>query len=436
MIVVAPEIVGLLVIILMLVLMVLRVPIAISMFVPAFIGIYYLKGSHVLLSVIESVIWKESINYLLVALPMFIFMGETLNKTGISFQLYEAFRSWFGKIRGGLAMATVGASAVFAAASGSSIATTASLGTIASKEMLENGYSKALTGGSVVAGGTLGILIPPSTFMIVYGTLANQHIAKLLIAGLVPGIVLAILYIICAYLFARLSPGSVSALSKTYTWKERLLALKSVFWILVVFVVVIGGMYIGLFGPTEAAGVGAFCAVVIALIKRKLNFKVMVEILSATLRVSGFAFAILLSAMTLNHLITISRLPAKLSTFLSGLDLPVVFVFLFIVLMYLVLGAFMDAMAAVAITIPIVLPVMDTLGFDLIWFGVILCILVEAGLITPPVGMNVFVLNGVAPSLGVNEIFKGSAAFLIPVMLLIVILYLVPDLALFLPNNM
>ncbi|WP_342430722.1 TRAP transporter large permease subunit [Neobacillus sp. FSL H8-0543] len=427
--------IGIIFIIVMFLLLTIRVPVAISMAVPAILGILFMRDWNVLVNVIDVTVMKNSLSYTMTTIAMFVLMGELMNASGISNSLYDTFKVWFGKVRGGMALATVTAGAMFAASSGSSIATTASLGTVASKEMINNNYSKALTSGSIIAGGSLGILIPPSTFMVLYGVIAQQHIGKLLIAGLLPGLLLTLLYIITVVIYVKIHPTAAD-IGQGSSWSNRFKSLSSILPIVILFTFVIGGLFIGLFGPTEAASMGALGAAVIALIKRKLTFKVIVEVLEKTLKTVGTLFGILLSALLLNSFIVQSGLPAYLNDFLTGLTLAPVYIFIIIVLMYIILGAFMDAMAAMLVTFPIVLPLIESLGYDLIWFGVVMCILMELALISPPIGMSIFVLNGVSPELGLGNIYKGALAFCIPILVLIVLVYIFPGIVMLLPSHL
>lgn len=429
------ELIGFIGLIVMFILMFLRVPIAISMAIPAFIGIIYLRDVKVLFTAIETIVWNHSFSYTLVTIPMFVLMGEFLFVSGISSELFTVFRNWFGKFRGGLALGTIGASAVFAAASGSSLATTGTMGVIASKEMKDAGYASTLASGSIVAGGTLGILIPPSTMFIIYGMMTEQSIGKLLIAGIVPGILLTLLFMLTVYISVLFNP-KLAPKGETTSWRDRFTSLRHVMWILVLFALVIGGMYAGWFSPTEAAGVGAFGAFAISLIRRKLSWNTLIEAMLRTLRTTGFLFAIMLSAFILNYFMAITKLPMILADFLTGLNLSSGAIFFLIVLMYIALGAVMDTFAMIVVTIPIVLPLVQALGFDLIWFGVIIVLVVEMALISPPIGMNCFVLKGVVDDLELSDIFKGALRFMIPILALIVLLYFFPDIALFLPNRM
>ena len=337
-----------------------------------------------------------------------------------------------------MALATVTAGAMFAASSGSSIATTASLGTVASKEMVKSNYSKASTSGSTIAGGSFSILIPPSTFMVMYGVLAQQHIGKLLMAGLLPGLLLTLLYILTVVIvLVKIKPDAAEK-GEGHSWTKRFKSLSSTVPIVVLFVFVIGGLFIGLFGPTEAASVGAFGAAIIAIIRRKLTLRVIGEVLENTLKTVGTFLGILLSALLLNSFIVRSGLQLFLNNFLTGLTLAPVFIFILIVLVCIIFSTFMDSMAAMLVTFPITLPLVETLGYDLILrlLIVIFVILMELALITPPIGMSTFVLNGVAPELKLSNIYKGGLIFCIPILILIVLIYVIPDIVLLLPSNL
>ena len=429
------ETVGLIGLACMFVLMLGRVPIAIAMSVPGILGAWYLRGWQPMTTVLDTVVWGHSASYTLSTIPMFVLMGELIFISGISGELFDVFRKWMGALKGGLALATVGASSIFAAACGSSVAGTATMGIVASKEMQRAGYSDSLSSGAVVAGGTLGILIPPSTAFIIYGMLTEESIGRLLIAGIVPGIVLTVLYMLTVYGAVMVKPELGPATQRS-SWRERLVSLRSILWIAVLFVIVIGGMYAGLFSPTEAAGVGAFGAFVIALVRGRMTWSNLLASLTNTVRVTGFLFAIILGAFILNYFLAITRLPANLASFISGLGWSPIAVMLLILLLYLILGAIMDALAMIVITIPILLPTVKALGFDLIWFGVMVVVMIEMALISPPVGMGCFVLKGVNPSLSMASIYRGALLFVLPIVVLLALLLAVPDIALWLPRLM
>lgn len=429
------ETVGIIVILSVFILMFLRVPIVLSMGIPAFIAILYLKNEVALVAAIESIIWERSYNYTLSTIPLFVLMGHFLFTAGFTDDLFATFRKFFGRIRGGLAMATIISSAVFASSSGSSLATTSTIGLVASKEMLKANYAKSLTGGSIVAGGTLGILIPPSTMFIIYGMITEQSIGKLLIAGIVPGILLTLFFILTIYILLKIRPDMVGdQLDEPVSWSEKLASLKVNLWIMALFALVMGGIYLGFFTATEAAGIGALGAFIIALLRRRITFKTFSEAIYSTIKTTGFIFAIVMGAFILNYVLTITRVPNLLADFLFAADLSPFTFFILMIVMYLILGAIMDTLAMVVVTIPILLPTLIAYDFNLIWFGVIVVLLVEVALISPPVGMNCFVLRGVVKDLDLGSIFKGAIIFVIPILSLIFLLYAFPDIVTFLPN--
>jgi C4-dicarboxylate transporter, DctM subunit len=429
--------VSIIVIIAVFVLMFLRVPIAVSMAIPACLGILYLKGWDTLMSVVDTNVWEQSFSYTLSTIPLFVLMGQLLYYSDLTTELFTAFRNWLNQLKGGLGIATIGASAMFAAASGSSLATTGTMGVMASREMLNAGYSKSLTGGSIAAGGTLGILIPPSTMFIVYGMMTEQSIGKLLIAGIIPGILLTLLFMLAISIAIWINPKHhiKTKDEEKVSWKEKFNSLKPTSWIVVLFLIVIGGMYAGLFSATESAGVGALGAFAIGFARKKLTKEKITASIYETIKTTGFIFAIVMGAFILNYFLMITRVPQTISDLLFAGNLSPTMIFILIILMYMVLGCVMDSLSMVVVTIPIILPLVEALGFDLIWFGVIIVLVVEMALITPPVGMNCYVLNGVVKELGLIEIFKGAFIFVIPILVLITLLYIFPDIALYLPYN-
>ncbi|WP_433374688.1 TRAP transporter large permease [Streptosporangium sp. CA-115845] len=429
------EMIGAVVLIAMLLLMLARVPVAVSMAIPAMIGIYYLSGWEVLSAAVNSIVWQHTLSYSLVTIPMFLLMGEVLHVSGITGELYQAFRVWAGRMRGGLAVASIAASAGLAAASGSSIATTATMGTVSSKEMLNAGYDKGLAGGAIVAGGGLGILIPPSTVLVIYATLTEQSIGKLLIAGILPGIMLTLLFILTVMVSVGFNPRLAPA-GRPSSWSERLSSLKYVIWVLVLFAVVTGGMYFGLFSPTEAASFGALAATVIVALRRSIGWEKFLTAVRSTVKTVGFVFAIIIAGFILNYFLAITRLPITISEYIGGQEFPPLLLAAALLLMYMLLGCVMDALAMLVVTLPIVFPIVLAMGWDPIWFGIVMVIVIEMGMITPPIGMNCFVLHGVAPELGLNRIFAGAIRFVIPMLIALILLYAFPQIALFLPGKM
>lgn len=429
-------VIGILAVVLMLVLIFLKMPIALAMFIPAALGITYLKGFDTFAALVETVVWTQSFNHTLSTIPLFILMGLLLHKGGISTDLFASFKKWFGNFPGGLGIATIGTSGVFAAASGSSLANTATMGTLVAKEMIDAGYNKKIVSGSIVAGGTLGPLIPPSTLFIIYGVVTQQSIGKLLIAGIVPGIIMMILFSVLLIAIGLIKPGMAPRGNEKYTIKEKLIAVKSNIPILFIFFIVMGGMYTGITTPTEAAAIGAVSTLIVTIIKRTFTKKLLMDSLVETLKMSGFLFAILIMSFILNYFLTITKVSTFLLQSVAKLDLQVWAIFTIIVIVFLLLGMIMDGLAMMIITVPILLPLLSAMGFDLVWFGVILVILIEIGMMTPPIGMNCFVLNSAVEELDLGDIFKGSLIFVIPMLILIIVLYIFPDIVMYLPNKM
>lgn len=431
-----PLLAGIIGIVVMLILiLVLRVPICIAMALPGMLGAIYLMGTDAAWAILRIVPFSQTFNFVLTTIPMFVLMGEIIYFSGISKELFSAFHKFLGQLPGGVAMATIAACGGFAAACGSSMAGAATMGSVALPEMLKLKYDKGFASGTVAAGGTLGILIPPSTAFIIYGTLAEESIGKLFTAGIIPGIILVFLFIVTIYFRAVQNP-KIAPRAAGVPWKEKIASLKGVVAILILFVVVIGGIYLGIFTPSEAGGTGACLAFVIALAKRGLPRQGFINALRVTLRTTCMIFAILIGAMIFNYFLTVSRLPITLADFTSSLPIPPLAIVACILLVYLMLGCVMDALAMIIITIPIFLPTILALGFDKIWFGVLIVIMMETAFITPPIGMNCYVLSGVAPDVSLEEIFRGTATFLPALVIAVLAALFFPQLSLFLPGTM
>jgi len=374
-------------------------------------------------------------SFTLTVLPLFVLMGHFATMAGLSQELYDTANRWFGHFRGGLAMATVVACGGFAAISGSSLATAATMGTIALPEMRKVGYNAKLATGCVAAGGTLGILIPPSVMFLIYGFLTEQSIGKLFLAGIAPGIVLVALFVVTIAIVTWVNPVLGPPVVRTPVL-ERIKALRRVWAVIALFFVVIGGMYLGVFTATEAAAVGAFGAFLFAAARRKVTRQSLTEALVATTTTTAMIFGILIGAIILGYFMAVTKVPMALASFFSSLPVPATWVMIFIIITYVILGGLMDSLAMVLLTVPIFFPVVQALGYDPIWFGVMLVILVEVGLITPPVGMNVFVISGMSKEVSIQGVFLGTAPFLVAMALLLAILMVFPDLALFIPRTM
>ncbi|MBW1799488.1 MAG: TRAP transporter large permease, partial [Deltaproteobacteria bacterium] len=365
--------------------------------------------------------------------PLFILMGSFCFYAGISQDLYRAIYRWIGHFRGGLALATVGACASFAAVSGSSLATAATMGTVALPEMKKYQYDDRLATGAVAAGGTIGILIPPSVILILYGIITEQSIGKLFLAGFIPGILEALFYMLTIYILTLYNPAMGPRGPRT-TLNQKLISLKDVWIVLVLFLIVIGGIYLGVFSPTEAGGIGAFGAFLFALGRGRMGWSNFYGSLIETGKTSAMIFIIVIGATLLGAFLAVTRLPYNLAETVSALPINRYVILVLVLLVYIFLGCIMDSMAMVLLTVPIFFPVATTLGFDPIWFGIIIVRVTEMGQITPPVGINVFVIKGVAGEVSMSTIFKGIMPFFIADICHVALLVSVPQLSLFLPG--
>ena len=411
-----------------------RMPIGFAMALVGFGGVSYLIGVKPALASLGFIPYTTAINYTLSVLPLFLLMGQFAFFSGLSRDAYYAAHRWLGHLPGGLAMATIGGCAAFAAVSGSSLATAATMGVTALPEMRKYNYDPKLATGSIAAGGTLGILIPPSVAMVIYALLTEQSVGKLLMAGILPGILLAFLFMLTIYVMAYRNPA-LGPRAPSTTFMEKLLALKGAWGITLLFLLVMGGIYMGWFTPTEAAAVGALGSLIFVLKKRENTQKNIFESLRESGRVTAMIFAIVIGAMVYNQFLALTQLPFQLADWVEGLPLPRHGVLVVILILYIFLGMVMDTLAMILLTVPIIFPVVETLGFDLIWFGVIVVIMMEQALITPPIGMNVFVLAGVAEDVPMYTVFRGIVPFLIAMLIGLALIVAFPQIALILPNT-
>jgi C4-dicarboxylate transporter, DctM subunit len=431
----SPEMIGLLGIVSLVVLLALRVYIGLAMALIGFIGLSFLVGVQAGVHILGITPLAEGSSYTLSVIPLFVLMGQFAFISGISTDIYKTVYTWMGHFRGGLAMATVMACAGFAAVCGSSLATGATMGMVAIPEMNKYDYDDRLSTGCVAAGGTLGILIPPSIGFIIYGILTEESIGKLFMAGILPGILLASLFILAIYIQCRVRPQMGPQGDRT-TLKMKIQSLSGTWGMLLLFIVVMGGIYFGVFTPTEAAGIGAFGAFLFALFKRKLNMQTLVRCLFETGNTTAMIFLIIIGANIFSTFLGLARIPMGLADFITGLALPKMLILAGIVVVYIILGCVMDCYAIMILTVPIIFPVIQAMQFDPIWFGVLMVIVLEVGLITPPVGLNVFVLKAAAPNVPLTVIFQGIWPFLLAALLCIFTLALYPQIALFLPSMM
>ena len=429
-----PVTIGIVSLLVLFVMLVLAIPIGIAMGLAGLGGMAAIIGFGPALSLFGTTVYETAVTYDLSIVPLFVLMGAVATRSGLSKELYSAFNAWFGAMRGGLALATIGACGAFAAICGSSVATAATMSNVALPEMKRFHYADSLATGSVAAGGIIGILIPPSVILVLYGVLTETSIGDLFIAGFLPGILTILGFMLVIAIVTRLHPEMGPRGPKT-TGREKLAALGQTWAIVLLFALVIGGIYFGIFTPTEAAGIGAVGAFGISALRGRLNFANVRDSLLETIKTTAMIFTILIGALTLNNLMVFSTFAANLSNFVSGLQLPPMVVMAIILLMYLVLGCILDSLAMVLLTVPILFPIVTNLGFNPVWFGVIVVMVVELGLITPPIGMNVFVIKGMAPDVKLADIYAGVIPFVIAQILLIIAVFLIPDIALFLPKT-
>lgn len=420
---------------LLVVLLFSRMPVGFVMGFLGLLGFSYVVNFQAGLTLLARDVWDIFSSYSLTVIPLFVFMGQLAFHAGISRRLYDSAYVVLGHRPGGLAMATVGACAGFSAISGSTNATAATMATVTLPEMKRYHYDLGLATGTVAAAGSLGILIPPSVIFIVYGIMTEQSIGKLFAAGILPGILLCLLFMLVIMLRVRFHPELAPPGPKS-TFKEKLHSFAGVGETLLIFALVMGGIFWGIFTPTEAAAIGAFLTLAISILRGQLTWEGFVRSLSDTTRISCMVMVIVMGAVIFGHFMAITRLPYDLANWVGALPLPRYAVMLVIILVYLMGGCFMDSLAMVMLTIPIFFPVAQSLGFDPVWFGVIIVLVTEMGVITPPVGVNVYVVYGVAKDVPLETIFKGVLPMLAALLICNILLILFPQIALFLPSLM
>jgi C4-dicarboxylate transporter DctM subunit len=411
------------------------VPLAFALGLVGLVGFSLLMGVNAAAAMSAQIAWDTLTSYSLSVLPLFILMGNLVNHSGLSRNLYDASNAFIGHRRGGLAMATILASGGFAAVCGSSIATAATISTVALPSMRRYGYSPALSTGSIAAGGTLGILIPPSVIMIIYGSMTETSIGHLFVAGIVPGFLAILLYMAAVRVTTMLDPAAGPA-GPRLAWADRFRALREVWMVLLLFLTVIGGIYLGVFTPTEAAGIGAAGAFIAALMRRTLTFAGFVRILFDSARTSAALMGVLVGALIFSNYINITGAPEAVVEALKSFNFPPLGVMTLILIFYLFLGCVFDALAMILLTVPIFFPLVMALGYDPVWFGIIVVVVVELGLITPPIGMNLFVIQSVARDIPMTTIYRGILPFIAVDVVRLAILVLFPWIILFLPQQM
>ena len=430
-----PTMMGLTSFVVLVLLIFLKIPVGFVMAIVGFAGFGLLVSWDASLNLIARDFFSMFSSYNLTVIPLFVFMGQVAHHSGISGRLFNTAHKFLGHLPGGLAIATIGACAGFSAICGSTTATAATMASVALPQMKKYNYDPALATGVVAAGGSLGILIPPSTIFIIYGVMTEQSVGKLFMAGVLPGILLTLLFILTIVIWTHLRPDICEKAPKA-TWKERIASLTGVIETFILFFMVMGGLFMGFFTPTEAAAIGAFGTLLIALIGRNLSWRSMIRTLDETTRISCMIMVIVAGATVFGHFLAVTGIPANAGTWVAELALPPPLIIGLIILIYLVLGCLMDSLAMIMLTIPIFFPVVTTFGYDPIWFGVIVVLVTGMGVITPPVGINVYVVAGVARDVPLHVIFKGTTHLLMALLVTAILLILFPQIATYLPSLM
>ncbi len=431
----SPCTIGLIGIAALILLLFARIPVGFAMAIVGFTGFVQLVSLDAALSLLARDVFSTFSSYGLTVIPLFIFMGQVSFHAGISRRLYDTAYAFIGHRPGGLAMATVGACTAFGAICGSSPATAATMATVALPEMKRYNYSMELATGAVASGGSLGMLIPPSVVFIVYGIMTEQSIGKLFMAGILPGLLIAGLFCL-AITFSCYRNPEFGPPGPSTSWPDKIQSLKGTGETLLLFVLVMGGLFVGLFTPTEAGAIGALCSIGIALLGRNLTFAKLKLSLFETTRTACMVMIIVTGAVIFGHFLAVTRIPFDLASWVGGLPLPRFVVMMVIILVYLIGGCFIDALALILLTVPIFYPVILALNYDPIWFGVIIVLVTQMGVISPPVGINVYVVKGVAPEIPLTTIFRGVIPFLVALVAGTLLLIAIPQISLFLPGLM
>ena len=421
------------IVILLLALFLLAMPVGFAMAVVGFCGFWYVISFKAALTLVGTEIWSTFSSYGLTVVPLFIFLGYLAFNSGIAEKLYNAAYRWFGHWPGGLAIATIGADELFAAICGSNTATAATMGTVALPQMSKYGYDTRLSSGTIVTGGTLGTLMPPSVVLIIIGLQTEQSIIKLFLGGILPALLLGCLFVLTIFFICRLHPELGPAGPK-FTWKERIKSLSGVVEAVIIFAIVIGGLYAGLFTPTEAGAVGVFFTLVLALVTRSLTWKGFVHSIVETVKISSMVFFLITGAIIFGRFLAITRLPFAVAEFAASLPVSPYLILTFVLLIYLIGGCFIDSLGFLVLTIPIFFPLGLKLGFDPVWYAILLTMVTTMGAITPPVGVNIYVVKALAPEIELSTIYKSASIFLLPCILCIAILIMFPEIVTLLPN--
>lgn len=413
----------------------LRVPLAFSMGLVGLFGIGMTIGWPAAFASTAQVVYETGFAYTLSVIPLFILMGNFVARAGLAHELFHAAYTFIGHRRGGLAHATIAACAGFGAICGSSIATAATMSKVAYPSMKKLGYSDALSTGVIAAGGTLGIMIPPSTIMVIYGIITETHIGKLFAAGVIPGVLTAILMMVAVVVMTSRDPEHAPA-GEQFTWAERMRALSGIWGVLLLVFIVLGGIYGGVFTATEGAGMGAMGAFLFALARRTLSIKAVYQVLVESARTTAMLFTLLISATIFANFINYTTMPTDLKDWITHLGLSPIMIVGAMMLIYVILGTVMEELTMVLLTIPLFFPIVVQLGFDPVWFGVLIVMVIQIGLISPPVGMNLFVLNTLLPNVSLGTIFRGVWPLVLVLVITLAILLAFPGLSLWLPSMM
>ena len=429
----SPNTVAIIGLIFLFVLMALRMPVSFAMILAGFLGNAYMINIDAAIYMLSTNVWSQLSSYGLSVIPLFVFMGQLAYHSGITERLYNAAYKWVGRLPGGLAGTTILSSAGFAAICGSNSATSATMGTISLPEMQRYGYHPALSTGSVAIGGTLGVVIPPSVVLIIIAVQTEQSITQLFMACIFPGIFLTALFLTTVFWLCIRNP-ELGPKGPAAGMREKLISLTGVAEAMILFMMVIGGLYAGWFTPTEAGAAGSFGALLIGLSRRKLSMREFVSAISETIRISAMVVLLITGAVIFGKFLTVTRLPFELADWAASLNVPKEAILLVVLLIYLVGGCLVDALGFLVVTIPIFFPLAQALGYDPVWFTVVITLVTTMGAVTPPVGVNVYIVSGLAPTVPIGTIFRGVSIFLIAYVICLVLLMIFPQMALYLPK--
>jgi C4-dicarboxylate transporter DctM subunit len=421
------------IIILLLVLFFLGMPVGFAMAVVGFCGFWYVVSFQAAITMVANDIWSTFSSYGLTVVPLFIFLGYLAFNSGIADRLYNTAYKWFGHWRGGLAIATIGADELFAAICGSNTATAATMGKVALPQMQKYGYDNMLSSGTIVTGGTLGTVMPPSVVLIVIGLQTEQSIIKLFLGGILPAIILGILFVLTIFVLCRINPKYGPEGPRTDI-KDKIKSITGVTEAVIIFILIIGGLYAGIFTPTEAGAVGVFFTLVVTVVPRRITWKGFTNSVKETLKISAMVFFLVTGAIIFGRFLAVTRLPFMIAEFASGLPVSPYVILAFVLVIYLIGGCFVDSLGFLVLTIPIFFPLGMALGFDPVWYSIILTMVTTMGAITPPVGVNIYVVKALAPEIELGTIFKSVSFFLAACIVCIIILIVFPQTVLIIPN--